>query len=78
MINFHFHCLYCGCHFSGTKAVSVKKERQKLFEEFIQAGENWADSSIVVNSSNAHIATRRGTYKLLSREEALLQLYIKH
>ena len=54
---------------SGTHAPSVRKDRQQLFEEFMQAGEDWAASSVVVNSRSSHKEQQRGIYKMFSREE---------
>jgi hypothetical protein len=54
---------------SGTHAPSVRKDRQQLFEEFMQAGEDWAASSVVVNSRSSHNEKQRGIYKMFSREE---------
>ena len=38
----------------------------------MQAGEDWAESSIVLNSQSKHQETQRGVYKLLSKEDACL------
>ena len=63
-----------GIEFSGKLAPSVQRERQQLLEEFIQAGEDWAESSIVLNNKHEHKERQRGIYKLLSREDSLLQM----
>ena len=58
--------------YAGTHAMVVRRERQKLFEEFIQANENWADSSIVLNNRNTLSEKQRGVYKLFSKEDTVL------
>lgn len=59
----------------GTLAPAVRKERQRLFEEFVQAGENWAESSIVLNNKNTQRETQRGIYKLFSKEDLLVKYH---
>jgi hypothetical protein len=56
----------------------VRKERQRLFEEFVQAGENWAESSIVLNNKNTQRETQRGIYKLFSKEEPNLHWFVQY
>ena len=51
----------------------MRKDRQLLFEEFVQAGEDWAQSSLVLNCSSSHKEQQRGVYKLMSKEDTLLK-----
>ena len=48
--------------------------RAELFDEWIQANENWAESSIVINSRKAQIETDRGVYQLMSRDVPQLHI----
>ncbi len=48
--------------------------RAELFDDWIQANENWADSTIVINSRKAQIETNRGVYKLMSHDVPQLHI----
>ncbi len=58
---------------SGVHNPTVRKDRQLLFEEFVQSGEDWMRSSIVINSQSKEGQNQQGIYKLMSREESCFQ-----
>lgn len=50
--------------------------RADLFEDWTQANENWADSSIVINSRKSQTDKDRGVYTLMSREVPQLHIIL--
>ena len=42
---------------------------QSLFEDWVQAGEDWASSTIVINASRSHEESQIGTHKMKTFRE---------
>ena len=57
---------------SGIHHPNVKKQRQQLFEDFVQCGEDWASSSIAFSSSQTDGVQQRGVYILMSQQDIWL------
>ena len=51
------------------------KKRTQLFEMWVQASENWNETSIVISSKTEKTKKLRGTYKLMSRDEPCMRYY---
>lgn len=58
----------------GVRSPAVRRERQQLFEEFVQSNEDWTMSSLNVNSTSRDGQQTRGVYKLMSLEDIYQQL----
>lgn len=58
----------------GAQSKEAKAVRAQLFEEFVQANEDWNASTMVINSRTTQSEKKRGVYKLMS-EEDLLEKY---
>ena len=52
----------------------ARKARTALFEEFLQAGEDWAESTIVLSARRESSTMKRGKYRLMSRDESWMNL----
>ena len=57
---------------SGAQSKEAKAVRAQLFEEFVQANEDWNASTMVINSRTTQSEKKRGVYKLMSEEVSQL------
>lgn len=57
---------------SGAQSKEAKALRAQLFEEFVQANEDWNASTMVINSRTTQSEKKRGVYKLMSEEVSQL------
>ena len=58
----------------GANSKVARKARSAMLEEFLQAGEDWSQSSFVAVVRHAKSTTKRGKYRLMSREDSVMQL----
>ena len=51
------------------EAKTNKKLASELWEQWCQAGEDWGSSQLVMSASMERTAKKKGTYKLMSRDD---------